>query len=308
MESFPGSFHAAKVEMDVVQNRYRKIEQDMKKFRKKIVEAFRDCTVSHIEVSHELMNDLSETEQKEFYKILKDELEQRQFVVRGKLENNIITFIIFSKYLSSIETEKVLKNYTDREYTWSNTHIPMIEGKVQRSDAEKMSLMLTSKIPQPPTYPTINATRPPTQCKRPTQQHNELSRIPKKKKIKRVKKKIASVDNHMDVPSAMLNDNHHADVSSAMLNGDNNVNYSRSKIVTTEMEFMVDRDKPLDSSIQSETEPLTHHHQPKVEDKVKPQPEPQIKTQPQTQCPPLENEIDMNFIMSKLAQARKRKK
>ena len=176
-----------------------------------------------------------------------------------------------------------------------------------------MSLMLTSKIPQPPTYPTINATRPPTQCKRPTQQHNELSRIPKKKKIKRVKKKIASVENHDDVPSAMLNANHHADGSSAMLNGDNNgnnnVNYPLSKIATTEMEFMVDSDKPLDSSIQSETEPLTHyHHQPKVEDKVKPQPEPQIKTQPQTQCPPLENEIDMNFIMSKLAQARKRKK
>jgi hypothetical protein len=115
MENFPDTFVATKIQIDVTMNRRRKIELDMKRFREKIVKSFEENTVYHAEVSHRLLPDLSDDEQKECYAAVKKELEDRGFTVRGKLFNNAISMVIFSNSPRTNEMDKVLKQYSEKE-------------------------------------------------------------------------------------------------------------------------------------------------------------------------------------------------
>jgi hypothetical protein len=112
MESFPTIFVATKVSTDVIQNRHKKIEQDMKILRQKIVNSFQGRTQYHTKIKHQLLPDLNESEQREYYKIIKKELEERGFTVRGEISNGIISLIIFSHAPRTNEMEKILKQYT----------------------------------------------------------------------------------------------------------------------------------------------------------------------------------------------------
>ena len=113
MEQFPPSFHAQKVQHEVVANRVKKIEQDLKCLRKKIVKSFTVSVHYHSEVSHEMLPDLSEEEQKNFYCMVKDELQQRGFIVRGKISGNNLSLIMFSNAPRTNEMDKVLKSYSE---------------------------------------------------------------------------------------------------------------------------------------------------------------------------------------------------
>ena len=113
MEHFPSSFQAQKIQHGVVANRIKKIEQDLKCLRKKIVKSFHGSVHYHSEVSHKMLPDLSEEEQKNFYCMVKDELQQRGFVVRGKISGNNLSLIMFSNAPRNNEMDKVLKSYSD---------------------------------------------------------------------------------------------------------------------------------------------------------------------------------------------------
>ena len=113
MEKFPTKFSAQKIQSDIVHNRRKKIERDLKLVRKKIVQSFQGSVTYHSEVIHEMLPDLSEEEQKSFYCSIKDELKQRGFTVRGKIENKQLSLIIFSNIPRTNEMDKVLRHYSE---------------------------------------------------------------------------------------------------------------------------------------------------------------------------------------------------
>lgn len=115
MDSFPTSFNASKVQVDIAANRLKKIEQDMKSLRKKIVDSFQNQTNYHSEVIHAIAPDLSEEEQKDYYKIIKEELETRGFTVRGKMNDNVLSLVVLSHTPRTHEMDKILKAFSDKE-------------------------------------------------------------------------------------------------------------------------------------------------------------------------------------------------
>jgi len=124
MEQFPPSFQAQKIQHDVVVNRIKKIEQNLRLLRQKIVKAFHGNVHYHIEVSHEMLPDLSEEEGKNFYCLVKDELQQRGFVVRGKITGHVLSLIVFSNAPRTNEMDRVLKAYSDDEGNDSRSSTP----------------------------------------------------------------------------------------------------------------------------------------------------------------------------------------
>ena len=150
MEHFPSSFQAQKIQHDVVANRIKKIEQDLKCLRKKIVKSFHGSVHYHSEVSHEMLPDLSEEEQKNFYCMVKDELQQRGFVVRGKISGNNLSLIMFSNAPRTNEMDKVLKSYSEDHHgdpsdTDSRSSTP--EGKKVSSVPNSPNVHRKSSIP-----------------------------------------------------------------------------------------------------------------------------------------------------------------
>lgn len=115
MEQFPAQFSAAKIQHDVIQNRMKKIEQDIRILRKKIVKSFQHNVKYHSEVTHALLPDLTEEEQKGFYCMVKDELQQRGFTVRGKIAEGVLSLIIFSNVPRTNEMDRVLRQYSNTE-------------------------------------------------------------------------------------------------------------------------------------------------------------------------------------------------
>ena len=113
METFPTKFFARNVQSDIDQNRMKKIEQELKIIRNKIVDSFQSSVSYHSEVQHDLLPDLSEDEQKSFYCMIKDELSQRGFTVRGKFNNGQLHLIIFSNEPRTTEMDRVLRPKTE---------------------------------------------------------------------------------------------------------------------------------------------------------------------------------------------------
>lgn len=122
MENFPSSFMAKKVISKVNYYRLKKIEDDMKSIRKKIVKSFHGNVHYHSEITHDMLPDLTEEEQKNFYCMIKDELQQRGFVVRGKILGNKLTLIVFSNTPRNIEMDRVLKQYSEDMSDASSDH------------------------------------------------------------------------------------------------------------------------------------------------------------------------------------------
>lgn len=79
------------------------------------MQSFQGSTLYHTEVSHELLPELSDEDQKDFYKIIKDELEVRGFTVKGKINNGIISLIIFSNTPRTSEMDRILKLYSEKD-------------------------------------------------------------------------------------------------------------------------------------------------------------------------------------------------
>lgn len=155
MEQFPSSFVAQKIQSDVVNNRLKKIEQDMKALRKKIVKSFHGSVHYHSEVTHEMISDLSEEEQKNFYCMAKDELQQRGFVVRGKITGNVLSLIMFSNAPRTNEMDRVLRQYSEDHE--EKTPEPKQSSSVPNSPAK--STGRKSKIPSAPKTPKVKKIR-----------------------------------------------------------------------------------------------------------------------------------------------------
>lgn len=174
MEQFPSSFLAQKIQSNVVSNRLKKIEQDMKALRKKIVKSFQGSVHYHSEVSHEMLSDLSEDEQKNFYCMVKDELQQRGFVVRGKIVGNVLSLIMFSNAPRTNEMDRILKQYSEDHE--DKTPEPKQSLSVPNSPSKPTGLK--SKIPSVPKTPKVKKIRSssiPTGDK----SKKQLSRIPR---------------------------------------------------------------------------------------------------------------------------------
>lgn len=122
MDNFPSSFMAKKVISKVNYYRLKKIEDDMKSIRRKIVKSFQSNIHYHSEVTHDMLPDLTDEEQKNFYCMIKDELQQRGFVVRGKILGNKLTLIVFSNTPRNIEMDRVLKQYSEDMSDTSSDH------------------------------------------------------------------------------------------------------------------------------------------------------------------------------------------
>jgi hypothetical protein len=60
-----------------------------------------------------MLPDLSDEEQKAFYCMAKDELQQRGFTVRGKITSGVLSLIIFSNIPRTNEMDRVLRLYSD---------------------------------------------------------------------------------------------------------------------------------------------------------------------------------------------------
>jgi hypothetical protein len=114
MNNFPVKFFAHHVQTDVEQNRMKKIEQELKIIRNKIVDSFQSSVSYHSEVQHDLLPDLTEDEKKSFYCTIKDELSKRGFTVRGKCTNGQLSLIIFSNAPRTVEMDRILKQYVDQ--------------------------------------------------------------------------------------------------------------------------------------------------------------------------------------------------
>lgn len=123
MDSFPSTFVAVQVHINIAANRLKKIEQDLKCLRKKIVDSFQGQTRYHSEVTHNFLPDLSEEEQKHFYKIIKEELEERKFTVRGKINNDMISLVIFANTPRTHEMDRILKAFSDKDIKLDNTFL-----------------------------------------------------------------------------------------------------------------------------------------------------------------------------------------
>lgn len=113
METFPNKFFARNVQSDIDQNRVKKIEQELRIIRNKIVDSFQSSVSYHSEIQHDLLPDLSEDEQKGFYCMIKDELSQRGFTVRGKCSNGQLQLIIFSNEPRTSEMDRVLRQTSE---------------------------------------------------------------------------------------------------------------------------------------------------------------------------------------------------
>lgn len=124
LDKFPKTFVARKIKTNIAGNRFKRIEQDMKRFRKKIVDKFNTSVKYDIRVTHELLPELTEDEQKEFYNIMKTDLKNRGFTVRGTItggpRQRVITFIIFTNKPKSSEIHRVLKEYEEQKVVVSH--------------------------------------------------------------------------------------------------------------------------------------------------------------------------------------------
>jgi hypothetical protein len=109
METFPDSFVADKIFDSINSNRKQKLEQDLKFLRKKIYDAFKGKTNYHVEIIHTLPEELNDVEKKEFYRAIRAELHERNFVVKSHLIDNNICLIIFSNTPHTNEMDKILK-------------------------------------------------------------------------------------------------------------------------------------------------------------------------------------------------------
>jgi len=148
MENFPSSFMPKNVISKVNYYRLKKIEDDMKCIRKKIVKSFQGNVNYHSEITHEMLPDLSEEEQKNFYCMIKDELQQRGFIVRGKIQENKLTLIVFSNTPRNIEMDRILKQYSeefsDTSSNASSEHQVIHPSSVPSSPKSAKSPLITS--------------------------------------------------------------------------------------------------------------------------------------------------------------------
>jgi hypothetical protein len=149
MDSFPSSFVAKKVKTVVVSNRIKKIDQDLKCLRTKIVESFQGNVMYHSEVTHNMLPDLSDEEQKAFYCMAKEELQQRGFTVRGKITSGVLSLIIFSNIPRTNEMDRVLRLYSDEGSgeTLSVGSVPTSPNSTSSGHEVKKKRVRSSSIP-----------------------------------------------------------------------------------------------------------------------------------------------------------------
>lgn len=116
MDSFPETFVATKVNIDVAMNRGKKIEHDIKILRKKIYSSFQGVTDFYVPISHEFQCDCSPEEKKNCYTQIKDELEERGFVVKGNIVGNTIHLLIASNQPRSNDSRwnEIMKQFVER--------------------------------------------------------------------------------------------------------------------------------------------------------------------------------------------------
>jgi hypothetical protein len=169
MEAFPANFVATKIHTDVTLNRLKKIENDMKSLRKKVVESFNGKTAYHTEITHTIAPDLSEEEQRNYYKMVKEELESRGFTVRGKIAANTVTMVVFTNAPRTNEIDRVLRAYSNEKEDNTGGEDAEISS-LQSPKSQSTSSTPKSPTPSTPQQPSCKSPTPPTQqpsCKSP---------------------------------------------------------------------------------------------------------------------------------------------
>ena len=280
MEQFPSSFVAQKIQSNVVNNRFKKIEQDMKVLRRKIVKSFQGSIHYHCEVSHQMLSDLSEEEQKNFYCMVKDELQQRGFVVRGKIVENVLSLIVFSNAPRTNEMDRVLKQYSEdhEEKTSESKQSLSVPNSPSKSTERK------SKIPSLSITPRIKKVR---SSSIPTgggdKAKKQLSKIPRLQTFSATHTLKQSARS-MSVPTLTPQ------------------SISVSPINTTSMLEMSNRSDSITSASSTKNTPLSP--QPPQSN---PLPDSPKTNQPHQLHPSQSTDLNMEFIMNKLKHANLRK-
>ena len=145
MDSYPNKFFARNVQSDINLNRLRKIEDELKIIRNKIVDSFQTSVSYHSEVHHDLLPDLSEDEQKSFYCMIKDELSQRGFTVRGKCGDGQLHLVIFTNEPRTTELDRVLRKKPEAMSTSTRSRSSSVDAHTDRRRTG-----VTSAIPKLP--------------------------------------------------------------------------------------------------------------------------------------------------------------
>ena len=153
MNNFPVKFFAHHVQTDVEQNRMKKIEQELKIIRNKIVDSFQSSVSYHSEVQHDLLPDLTEDEKKSFYCTIKDELSKRGFTVRGKCTDGQLSLIIFSNAPRTVEMDRILKQYVDQSGRRSRSS--SVGGQIKQENTP----VSAKELARSNTFSTINTER-----------------------------------------------------------------------------------------------------------------------------------------------------
>jgi hypothetical protein len=275
MEQFPSSFVAQKIQSNIVNNRFKKIEQDMNALRKKIVKSFQGSVHYHSEVSHEMLSDLSEDEQKNFYCMVKDELQQRGFVVRGKIVGNVLSLIMFSNAPRTNEMDRILKQYSE------DHEDKTLEPKQSLSVPNSPSKLIErkSKIPSVSKTPRVKKVRSSSIPTGGDKAKKQLSKIPRLQ-THTLKPNIRSSSVPNLIPQT---------ISNPIIN-------------TTNILEMRDHSDSITSSSSTKYTPLSPQPSQST-----PLPNSPKTTQPHQLHPSQSADLNMEFIMNKLKQASIRK-
>jgi len=168
MDKFPSTFCATKVHIEVTLNRGQKIHEDLKTLRNKIVSAFKDHAEYHACLSYFFTSDCTASQRKDCYLQVKGELEERQFIVQGKLKGKLLKMLISSekaKHNDHKWTMAVLEFLGEGKLTKLGSRLPANGRPSSRQGSRHSSRAgsrRSSRIPSPDPMPVINEVKAPS--------------------------------------------------------------------------------------------------------------------------------------------------
>jgi hypothetical protein len=185
MDKFPTTFCATKVHIDVTLNRGQQIEEDLKTLRKKIVATFKDHTEYHACIDYKFTSDCTPAQRKACYMKIKLELEERQFIVQGKLKGSTLKMLVSSekpKHNDHKWTMAVLEFIGDGKLTRMGSKLNSRRGSraSSRLNSRRGSRVTSPRPDLLPKIIEVTAADPGEQI------------VPKKKKKKKKKKAPAA--------------------------------------------------------------------------------------------------------------------
>jgi hypothetical protein len=291
MENFPSSFMAKKVISKVNYYRLKKIEDDMKCIRKKIVKSFKGNVNYHSEVTHEMLPDLNEEEHKNFYCMIKDELQQRGFVVRGKIQGNTLSMIVFSNTPRNIEMDRVLKIYSDELSDTSSAHSSDKNITPTSNVNESTKQVQSSSMPN---SPIAQVTK--------TKKTRSVSRSNSRSSSKTLSKTTVSKSDRKlsKIPRAKPRSSSYSNASKTMIKPDFRPESA------PESQSHVEPGAPQDNSSEKAQKPSQEPSAQKPSQEPAQDPSQESAQDPSQEPPYPPQKLNMDFIMEKLKKANRK--